>query len=291
MKALFRLVVCWFAFVVALMLAGVIAAALHISMGRLPGGASPQALFIMQLIGGVVLVVGLWPLARSLRGPAVLRAAAFVAFLLLAFGVNGVIEARKFTNFLDAGIAGALLFDTSVAIVLGVSMGLLFGNDGKVEGFPHRAWPLWAWRIVAGWLGWPITYFVFGMCIAPIVTPYYQAGTLGLRIPTMSTVVATQLIRSAIFLVASLPFVALWKGTRRNLWLTLGLAHAFTIGLYGIVSATFLPMVLRVSHSIEMTCDGFAYAGLLVLLFAAPATANARTEMAGSVPLQPQPLH
>jgi hypothetical protein len=112
-----------------------------------------------------------------------------------------------------------------------------------------------------------------------------------LRIPTLGAVVTTQLIRSLPFLITSLFFVALWKGSRRGLWLALGLAHAFTIGLYGIVGATFLPVVLRITHSIEMTCDAFAYTGLLVLLFTAPAAANVSTEMAGSVPLQRQPLH
>jgi hypothetical protein len=149
----------------------------------------------------------------------------------------------------------------------------------------------WSWRIVSGWLAWPAVYLLFGMCIAPIVTPYYSAGFAGLRIPTLGVVVTTQLIRSLPFLITSLFFVALWQGSRRGLWLALGLAHAFTVGFYGLVGATFLPMVLRAVHSVEITCDSFAYAGLLVLLFTAPAAANVSTEMAGSVPLQRQPLH
>jgi hypothetical protein len=278
MKAVFRLVLCWVAFVVALMLGGFAGAALHTPAAHLPGGASPQSLFLLQLAGGVVLVIGLWPLARSLAAPALLRAGAFVVFLLLALGVNGVIEARKFTNFLDAGIAGALVFDASIALVLGAAVGLLFGEAGNAAGFAHRSWASRTWRIGVAWLGWPAVYLFFGMCIAPIVTPYYQAGIAGLRIPTMSTLVATQLVRSVLFLMSTVPFIALWKGSRRNLWLTLGFAHVLVIGLYGIVSASFLPMVLRVTHSIEMTCDAFAYAGLLVLLFAGPAAAKGTAE-------------
>jgi len=291
MKTAFRLVVCWIAFVVALILSGFIDGAMHLRVGVLPGGATPQSLFLSQLFAGAILVIGLWPLARSLAAPAVLRAAAFASFLLFALGVNGILEARRFTNLLDMGISAAVVFYLCLAIVFGAAIGLLFGAAGQPSGFAHRNAFAWSWRIVCGWLAWPAVYLFFGMCIAPIVTPYYSAGFAGLRIPTLGVVITTQFIRSLPFLITSLFFVALWKGSRRGLWLALGLAHAFTIGLYGVVSATFLPVVLRITHSIEMTCDAFAYTGLLILLFAALVAARSNTEMAGSVPLQRQPLH
>lgn len=281
MKTAFRLVLCWIVFIAAIFLSGLIDQILHLHHGVMPGGISAQALFLTQIGAGVVLVVGLWPLARSLTAPAVLRAVALIAFLLLAFGVNGIIEAKKFTSFLDRGIGTAVVFFVCIAVLVGTAVGLLFGSDGQPAGLPHRNGPAWTWRAGAAWLGWPVIYFFFGMCVSPIVVPYYNAGVAGLRIPPMSVIITTQLIRSPIFLVTSVLFVALWKGSRRNLWLTLGLAHAFTIGLYGLVGATFLPMVLRVTHSVEMTCDAFAYAGLLVLLFTAPAVS--RTAPAASL--------
>lgn len=290
MKTAIRLVLCWIAFIVALILGGFINQALHFRVGILPGGATPQSLFLAQLVAGAVLVVGLWPLARSLAAPAVLRAAAIVSFLLFALGVNGIIEARRFTNFLDRGISPAVIFYFCLAVVFGGALGLLFGGSGQPDGFPRRALVHWPWRIVCAWLAWPAVYLFFGACIAPIVVPYYNAGIAGLRIPTLGVVITMQLIRSVLFLATSVFLMALWKGSRRSLWLALGLAHAFTIGLYGIVGATFLPMVLRITHSIEMTCDAFAYAGLLVLLFAArTATSKAPEAMIDSVPL-PQPL-
>ncbi|SPE18567.1 membrane hypothetical protein [Candidatus Sulfotelmatomonas gaucii] len=271
MKTGFRLVVCWIGFAVALILSGFVDGVLHLHAGPLPGGVSVQTLFLTQLVAGVVLVVGLWPLARSLAAPAALRVAAFTTFLLLAFGLNGIIEALKFTDLLDEGISTAVAFYVCLAVILGAALGLLFGTAGQLAGLPHRSWPAWTWRVAAAWLGWPVVYLFFGMCIAPIVTPYYNAGIAGLRIPSMSVVVEMQLLRSLFFLAGTLPFVALSKVSRRSLWLTLAVANAFTVGFYGIASATFLPVVLRVTHSVEMTCDAFAYAGLLVLLFTAPA--------------------
>ena len=176
-----------------------------------------------------------------------------------------------FTHFLDHGIAAATVYYVLLAVFVGTALGWLFGAPRPPVGLPHRRWLAWTPRVAAVWLAWPVIYFFFGMCVSPIVVPYYHAGIAGLRIPSMSVIVAVQLIRSPIFLVSTLPFVALWKGSRRGLWLTLGVAHAFTVGLYGLVGATFLPMVLRIAHSLEIAGDSFAYAGLVVLLFAAPA--------------------
>ena len=274
MRTALRLLLCWFAFIAALFLGGAVGTGLHLHAQSMHG-ASVQSMLLAQLAAGLVLVIGLWPLAHSLAAPAMARAASFVAFLLLAFGVNGMIEALKFTNFLDAGIGTAVVFYICVAVLLGTTVGLCFGSSGQPAGLPHRSWPAFNWRIVAAWLSWPVIYFFFGMCIAPIVTPYYRAGIAGLRIPPLHVVIAARLLRSVLFLVATLPFVAPWKGSRRNLWLALGIAHAFTVGLYGIAGGPFLPMILRVTHSIEMTCDAFTYAGMLVLLFTAHAMAAA----------------
>jgi hypothetical protein len=257
----------------------------------MPGNASAQTLFLMQLVAGLVLVIGLFPLTRGLAASVPLRVGAVGSFILLALGVNGMIEAKMFTHFLDNGFASASVFYVVLAAFLGAAFGLSFGAQQQPVGLPHRSWLAWIPRVAAVWLAWPLIYFFFGACVSPIVVPYYNAGIAGLRIPALSTILAVQLVRSVVFLAASLPFIALWKGSRRGLWLTLGLAHAFTVGLYGLVGATFLPMILRITHSVEIAGDSFAYAGLLVLLFAAPAAANSSAQTVGSAPLQPQPLH
>ncbi len=277
MKDLFKLVICWIAFIAAAIASGIIDRIFHLASITLPGGLSVQSTFLLQLISGVVLVVGLYPLARGLAARGTVRAASIGGFLLLGFGLNGLIETKVFTHFLEGGVGGAVAFYASLAVVLGAAVGFSFGSKGKPVGFPRRTLPAWLWRGAVAWLAWPVTYFFFGMCIAPIVTPYYRAGIAGLQLPSsISFLFGVQLIRSVFFLATSLPFVALWKGSRRSLWMTLGLAHAFTIGLFGLVGAAWLAMILRIVHSVEMTGDSFAYAGMLVLLFAAaPEKSNA----------------
>ncbi|MGB8031861.1 MAG: hypothetical protein WCF30_19585 [Terracidiphilus sp.] len=287
MRTILRIAICWVAFVAALLGSGIIGGLLHLPAIIMPGGTSAQLMFLMQLVAGLVLVVGLVPMARGLAASAPLRAAVLGGFLVLALGVNGMIEAKKFTHFLDNGIASASVYYFLLAALVGATLGWSFGAPPPPAGLPHRSWIAWAPRLAAIWLAWPVIYFFFGMCVSPIVVPYYHAGIAGLRLPSLDTILEVQLFRSVIFLAASLPFIALWKGSRRGLWLTLGLAHAFTVGLYGLVGATFLPMVLRVSHTVEMVGDSFAYAGLLVLLFAAPAEVKTS---AASLPHDPHPL-
>jgi hypothetical protein len=291
MRTILRIAVCWVAFVAALLGSGIVSGLLHLPAVAMPGNTPVQSMFLAQLAAGLVLVVGLIPVARGLAAAAPLRAAALGSFLILALGVNGMIEARMFTHFLDNGILSASVFYVVLAALLGVALGWSFGAPQAAAGLPHHSWLAWIPRVAAIWLAWPFIYFFFGTCVAPIVVPYYNAGIAGLRIPALSTILAVQLVRSVIFLAASLPFIALWTGSRRGLWLALGLAHAFTVGLYGLVGATFLPTILRVAHSAEIAGDSFAYAGLLALLFAAPsATAKAPVAMIEAVPLQPQPL-
>lgn len=39
------------------------------------------------------------------------------------------------------------------------------------------------------------------------------------------------------------------------------------MGLIGLVSASFFPLILRISHTVEIFFDALVYAGVLVALF------------------------
>jgi hypothetical protein len=223
-------------------------------------------MFLLSLIAGLVLVIGLWPISRGLSGSYAYRAVALVSFLLLAFGVNNLIETSRFTTLLDGHIASAALFYVAVSLFLGLTMAALFGSAEPMPRGRRGDMPLLIMRLVAAWVSFPVIYLIFGMCIAPIVVPYYS-GISYLRIPPMLAIIETQMIRSLIFLACSLPLIALWKGTRKHLWIALGLAHAVVVGLYGLTSAVFLPRILRVTHGIEILADSFVYAWVLVSLF------------------------
>ena len=266
MKIMPRILACWFVFVCGLVASGIAMRVLHLSPIEVPGGPRPGLMFLLSLIAGLVLVIGLWPIARGLSGSYAYRAVALAAFLLLAFGVNTLIETAQFTTLLDGHIASAALFYCVVSLFLGLTMSALFGSAEPMPRGRRGDIPLLILRLLAAWISFPVIYLIFGMCIAPIVVPYYS-GISYLRIPPMLTIIEIQMIRSVIFLACTLPLIALWKGTRKHLWIALGLAHAVVVGLYGLTSAIFLPRILRVTHGVEIVADSFVYAGVLVALF------------------------
>jgi hypothetical protein len=278
MKDLLKLIACWIAFVLAVLVTGIVSGALHPRPVSIPGSTPAAQQFAAQLCCGALLVLGLYPLARNLAGSFVVRSVALGGFLFLALGVNGTIEAKVFTHLLDGKVEAAAVYYLVLALLLGAALGWCFGAAEPPAGLPHRGWMMWSGRVTAAWLAWPFIYFFFGMCVSPVVIPYYRSGGLGLHVPPLSTIFLVQLLRSVLFLVSSLPFLALWRGSRRGLWLALGLAHAFVVGIYGLAGATFLPWVLRVAHGVEMTADSFAYAGLLVLLFTDPSKRSGANE-------------
>ena len=270
MKTALKLNICWLAFVMALIGYGLLGQIIHLPQITVPDRTPMLVQFLSQLFGGAILVAGLYPLARRLAGSAAVRATAMVVFLFLALGVNGVIETRTFSLLLDGRVISAVVYYAFLSVLVGIAVGAFFGTQGQAAGLAHRGWMAAGGGGIVACLAWPAIYLSGGMMVAPIVMPYYTAGVAALRIPPMSTLVAVQLVRSAVFLAATLPLIALWTGTRRGLWLTLGLAHTAVVGLFGLAGATFMPWVLRITHSLEIAADSFVYTGLLVLLFAAP---------------------
>lgn len=287
MKTVLKLAVCVAVFAVSLVVGGMFVRLLHLQFASMPhSDTSERTHLLLALVAGTSLVLGIFPLARRLTGPFALRWIALGSFVFLALGVNTMIEVSVFGNSSGGGVAAEAVLYFVQAVFLGATVPVFFGTDEMASGLPHRGWIDWTGRGIAAWVGFPVIYFVFGLCVAPIVIPYYQAGVAGLHIPPLPSILQTQLLRSAVFLASSLPLIALWKGSRRELWLTLGLAHSVTVGIFGLVQATFMPGVLRVVHSVEIAADSFAYAGLLVLLFriagssavASPAAVPLRSE-------------
>jgi uncharacterized membrane protein len=270
MKTLLKLFIAWAAFAVSLVVSGILSRILHLQTVA-PDVLRRMPFHLAVVLGAaVLLVLGLYPLASGIAASIPVRAAALVAFVFLALGVNTLFDGVIFTDYFNSIVPSMVLLYFLEALFLGTAQGCFFGQSGRASGMAPHAGIDWLGRGLIAWLLWPVVYLFFGTCVAPIVVPYYQNGSIpGLHIPPMNVILGMQLVRSLFFLAASLPLIALWKGSRRNLWLALGLGHTVTVGIFGLVAANFMPPVLRVVHGIEITCDSFAYAGLLVLLFAA----------------------
>jgi hypothetical protein len=231
---------------------------------------TPQELFLRALWATPILVIGLGPLAARLGGPWAARFAALSMLTYLSLSLNQILEIRVFSSMLkNGGSVGLLVHGVLPALALCAALALWFGGAAEPAPIPRYGAAGWTWRIAVAVLAFPVFYFTFGAIVSPIVVPYYRAGgPIGLVIPPLAVMLRTALVRSSIFLVASLPAVLLWIDSRRGLIGALGLADAVLVGIFGMAQTHLMPPVLRITHSIEITADSFAYAAVLVWLFA-----------------------
>ncbi|HYG98716.1 MAG TPA: hypothetical protein VD837_06255 [Terriglobales bacterium] len=274
MKTIAKILLAALAYVIGTMLSGAMAAALHLPAPSAPPGTTPGMLARNLVLFSPLLIAGAIALSSGLGGRFVVRFAAVFAILYVTVGLNTIVEAAIFSNLITGGIgAMSLHYVLPCAFAAAVLAGS-FGSGQPAPSLPRFSVAQWAWRAAVAWLAFPAIYWTFGMCVAPLVTEYYRAGVGGLHIPPIPIIVSTQLLRSPLFLIASLPAILLWTKSRRSLFLSLGIAHAVMVGLFGLAQAYWLPNVLRIAHSIEITFDSFAYAGVLVLLFTRRAEAT-----------------
>ena len=269
MKTVGKVVLCVVAYIAGVMLSGIITGALHLPSPGLPPGATQQGAFGAMLVGVPLLVIGLTPLAMGLAGSRLQRAIALFTVLFVAIAVNTMIEAKVFSTFLNISVPMMCLHYVLPCLFLTLAMVMLFKSAGQPMGFASLSTTQWAGRIAAAWLAFPVIYILFGMCVAPFVTQAYLDGIAGLKLPPMSLILEVQAGRSLLFLASSLPIVMLWAGSRKNLLFAFGFAEAMMVGIHALAQAYWLPTVLRIGHSIEITFDSFAYIAVLVFLFAA----------------------
>jgi hypothetical protein len=269
MKTIGKIVICIVAYIAGVMLSGMITGALGLPSSGLPAGTTQQGIFGAMLVGVPLLVIGLTPLAIGMGGSRLQRGLALFTVVFIAIALNTIIEAKVFSNFIKISLAMMCLHYVLPCAFLTGAMVLLFKSAGQPIGIPSFTASQWAWRIGAAWLAFPVCYLLFGMCVAPFVTQAYLDGIAGLKLPPMPLILKVQALRSLLFLASSLPVVMLWSGSRKNLFLAFGFAEAMMVGIHALAQAYWLPTVLRVGHSIEITFDSFAYIGVLVLLFAA----------------------
>lgn len=265
---IWKLPVCGLAFSTTSLATAAILTIAGLRAPAMPFGVDQQYSALISITLCPLLALGLAPLASGLSGSYPVRwfALAFLAFINL--GVNTAIESAIFsTIFAKGGAAFLVLMYAGATAAFGAVLARFFGPAAAPPPVtPYRTALSWAWRVIMAVLAFPVIYFVFGSAIAPIVVDRYRAGVAGLVLPDISIILPTQVLRSALFLLASAPAIFLWTGSRRGLILSLGWTHTVTVGLYGLLSAYWFPTVLRVTHSLEITADSFAYAFVIVML-------------------------
>ena len=268
-----RLPLCAFAYVTGTMAGGALVSALGMKLPSLPEQANEETMGLYLLIGSLVLVIGVGPLARRIRAGYWARCLMVAGLTYVCLGLNTPIEAAIFTNL--GGMQTMVVFSILPCLMFACVTALLFKPAGKSESFSlhvsrffsGRSAGEWAWRFVAAVCAFPVVYWTFGMMVAPWVLEYYKKGQFGLTLPSTGVIVLVQLLRSSLFFLAALPILIVWSGSRRQLTVLLGIAFFVLVGLFGMIQAYWLGPVLLVLHNVEILADSVVYAGVLALLF------------------------
>jgi hypothetical protein len=259
------------ALVAGQMLGVALVSALGLELPPPPVPVDEGTQFLLLSPAAAAVALALAGMAVGLAGRWWERGAILAAFIYGIYGVGNAIEASIFTTL--GGEVAVAVMHLPPAVLGALIVALLFAAPSG-EGFLEGAAAFFSgWkptklvaRLGLAVLAFPFFYFLFGMMIAPIVTPHYAQLDF-LVIPPMPTIVKVLFTRSALLLLVSLPVIVGWRESRGPLLFALALGHFVAVGFAGLIQVTYFPAVLRWTHSIEILADSVCYAWALVWLF------------------------
>jgi len=279
-KYLGKILLCTLSVMVGAVAGGMFSTALRLEQPKVPGQVDLRWLGLYSFAGGVVLSVALTELAWCLPGDRRLR---FVIIAWLAFawlGLNNVIEATIFTT-IGGGISVVVTMLFPSLCVAGAVTRLFEGLEsaelvsaGVRRFLSDRTVAQWIIRSSAAVIAFPVVYFLFGMPVGLIVGESYRNQAFDLQMPTLGVVIGVQFLRSLVALLAVLPVLIVWPGSRQRFAWTFGLNLFVLSGLYGLIQAYWMPWRMRGIHTIELLFDSLAYGWLLAFLLRSGAPAG-----------------
>jgi hypothetical protein len=271
---LWRLSLCAAAFFMGTAVGGMVATGLGLPAPEIPAGADQATLGQYLLLISLILAVGLALLARNLSGRFIPRWLTLSFLVWIAYGVNNILEGAVFTSMSAASLFTVVLYFIASLLCGAVTAWLFPPQDRNTRFsdlvklfFARYSGAEWSWRLLAAWLAFPLIYLSFGRLIAPLVMDYYEQGLFGLTLPGWSQILPLVAVRSLLFLLACLPVLILWDTSPRRLFWVLGLNLFLLVGGLNMLQAYWMPVNLRIIHSLEILADELVYSGVLIILF------------------------
>lgn len=276
MRALLRgmgkLLLCGAIFSVGTVIGGQFVAAVGLPPPPMPAGMDPESAMMAMVLQSPLLALVLAPLARHLAAGFWGRSLMLFALAWISNSVNTQIEASAFYG-IQAGFSYAILTFLFPILLTSMAVAWLFPpSRAAAITIKEQVWRRydakgWLWRLTLGAVLFMPIYFLFGSLVIPFTFDYYAQNLYGLQIPSRDTLFGVLLIRSVLFLLACLPVILAWLGTKVQLALGLGLALFYLVGFQALVIANWLPWAVRLPHMIEILFDEFVYASALTWLF------------------------
>ncbi|HXR45867.1 MAG TPA: serine/threonine-protein kinase [Candidatus Limnocylindrales bacterium] len=281
-----KIFLCALSLVAGSMAGGMFSTALGLVPPQFPETVDMRWFGVYAFTAGVVLAIALAALLRRLQGSRWTRFVIIGWFVYAWMGINNAIEAHIYTS-VGGGRMTVVTMLFACLFVAGAGVLLFTGQGGQSfsknlrQFFANRTPTQWTLRLAAAVLAFPLVYFVFGMPVGLIVSDSYRNHAFGLRLPSsLNVILGVQFIRSAFALLAALPILVAWRGSRRRFGWTFGLSLFVVSGLYGLIQAFWMPWTMRSVHAVELLLDSLAYGWLLALLLLP------RTPMRNPVPVE-----
>jgi hypothetical protein len=140
---------------------------------------------------------------------------------------------------------------------------------GRLRAFFTARRPLaMALRLLLAWLIFPPLYYLVGRLAGLFTLRYYLDPSLdlGLTLPPVGTMLAMQVLRGALFLLAVLPIIVAWRGSPAALWLWMGTIIFVQIAASVVLQGYWLPLAVRIPHGLELLADSYIQAYLYAIL-------------------------
>lgn len=196
-----------------------------------------------------------------------------VAAVVFAIAVVNIQIELLFFMKADAAQRLAMLAGQSANCLLVVLAGVLLASPREAVSETVSAWGGrgaggWALRLVAAALVYVVLYFVVGASAYTYAKPYYDAmaGGLGLTVPDVQTVLATQVLRGSVYAAAALAY-CLVTARRAGAAHVLALLLAGFGGLIPLLGNTAWPTELRLIHAIEIVLQNAPFGLAAYALF------------------------
>jgi hypothetical protein len=244
--------------------------ALGLHLPLTPNDASRDETLILALVASLVFAAAIAPLARGIRGSVVKRLLTMASFTYVSFAVISQMEAAVYST-ISGTPAMLVVFAPPCLMAAGAAALLVRPSDRFVRlqtVFQDRPARAWWWRLLLALLVLPVLEAITGLITGPLFKQAAQEQDLGLVIPAGIVVMRTLLLKSGLLLAVTVPIVLAWARPRRSLILALGFALFFLTGPVGLIQATWWPITLRITLSIQILLTSMAYASIVVALLA-----------------------
>lgn len=270
-----KLLLCGITLFVGLIVGGMVASRLQLQPPPMPEGADALSTARAFLLESPLFALALALVARGLAGGFLTRTLILALLSWIAYTLNTVLDASLYMTAYAATSAFQIIAFWVPSFFCGAAIAFLFPPDerGSIwntarKFFSRRPIADWTWRLVLGAVAFMPIYIFFGLLVTPFTEEYYQQNMYGLQMASWDQILPVLFVRSVLFLLACLPVLVAWQKSAQNLFLNLGAALFVLVGFLYMLAAYWMPLSVRVPHSLEILADEFMYAAVLVALLA-----------------------